>query len=120
MSKHILLVEDEILLRDMMTMSLKEAGAEVTVAANGQEAIDILKTEIPDLMLLDILMPKADGYDVMHFVRDNGLTFPVIVISNLSDPQEEEKSRALGAVDFLVKSNLDEDELWEKVKKYLA
>ncbi len=119
MSKRILLVEDEILLRDMMTMSLQDGGADVVVAANGREAIEILGRESPDLMLLDILMPQADGYEVLRYRQEKGMNFPVIILSNLSDPQEEEKTRELGAVDFLVKSNVDEDELWAKVQEHL-
>ncbi len=119
MSKRILLVEDEILLRDMMTMLLHDGGADVIVATNGKEAMEILARESPDLMLLDILMPKADGYEVLRYRKEQGMTFPVIILSNLSDPHEEENTRELGAVDFLVKSNVDEDELWKRVEEYL-
>ncbi|MDB4978793.1 MAG: OmpR family two-component response regulator [Candidatus Peribacteria bacterium] len=119
MTPLILLVEDEPVLREMITISLSEKGMEVVQAINGEEATAFLGTIKPDLILLDLLMPKMDGYAVLSYLKQNSSHFPVIVLSNLSDPDEEAKCRKLGAKDFLVKSNLDEEELWEKISPYL-
>ncbi len=74
----------------------------------------------PSILLLDLLMPKLDGYGVLEYIRSKGHDFPVVILSNLSDPLEKEKCFRLGAIDFLVKSDLDEGELWEHIKKYVA
>ena len=116
----ILIVEDEPFLRDIIQMSLLEHNASVAVASNGAEAIDAIEKNEPALLLLDLLMPRVDGYVVLQHIRDKGYTFPVVVLSNLGDPLEQEKCLNLGVKDFIIKSNLDEDELWNKVSVYLS
>ena len=100
-------------------MDLREHGVDVELAANGEEAIAALERAKPHLLILDLLMPKVDGYAVLKHVREKKYEFPILVLSNLSDPVEQEKCMRLGAKDVIVKSNLDEDELWGKVEKYL-
>ena len=120
MAKTVLIVEDEPFLRDIMHMSLKEYDISIDTAANGEEAIESIDRHAPDLMLLDLLMPKMDGYAVLRHLHDNQLAFPVVVLSNLSDPDEQEKCKQMGVRDFVVKSNLNEDELWEHVEPYIS
>ena len=119
MNRTILLVEDEPMLRELMHLELMGHGFEVTLARNGQEAIDVIGDCVPDLILLDLLMPKVDGYGVLSYLQEQGIATPVIILSNLSDTEEWEKCRQLGAQEFLVKNNFDSVELWGKVEKYL-
>ncbi len=119
-SKRILIAEDESMLADMLQHELSSLGPQVEVARNGEEALEQIRTNPPDLLLLDLLMPKKNGYDVLQYLREHGLTFPVVVLSNLSDIKEQHKCIDYGAKDFLIKSQLDPDELWGKVEKYLA
>ncbi len=115
----ILVAEDEPFLREIIHMSLVEHGADVELAGNGEEAIEAIDRHQPSLLLLDLLMPKVDGYAVLSHIRKQQYTFPVLILSNLSDPAEREKCQKLGVLDFIVKSNLDEDALWGRVEKFL-
>ncbi|MBI3331886.1 response regulator [Candidatus Peregrinibacteria bacterium] len=117
---NVLVAEDEKFLRDIIQMSLLDHAIEVRVASNGKEAIDAVEEEVPQLLLLDLLMPRVDGYAVLRHIRERGYDFPVVILSNLGDPLEEEKCMKLGVKDFIIKSNLDEDQLWEKIEKYLV
>ena len=119
-SSSILIVEDEPFLRDIIQMSLLEHDVSVTLASNGSEAIESIERQRPALVLLDLLMPRVDGYAVLEYIRSRGYTFPVVVLSNLGDPLEQEKCMNLGAKDFIIKSNLDEDELWSKISVHLT
>jgi CheY-like chemotaxis protein len=119
MSHRILVAEDESFLRELIHLDLKDRGFEVRLAADGAQTIDAIEEERPEVLLLDLLMPKVDGYRVLEHIRNKGYDFPVIVLSNLSDPIEQEKCRELGAKGFLVKSNLDEGDIWESVREFL-
>ncbi|MEK7218615.1 MAG: response regulator [Patescibacteria group bacterium] len=115
----VLLVEDDPFLRETIRLSLEEHGVEVQEAANGEEAIDALGRSVPHLLLLDLLMPKRDGYAVLSHIREKALGFPVVILSNLSDYLDHEKCLKLGARDFFIKSDMDEEDLWAKIQKYL-
>lgn len=115
----ILIAEDDAFLRETIQLSLEEHGVTVTVAADGQEAVEALERQAPDLLLLDLLMPVRDGLFVLQHIQDQGHTFPVIILSNLSGDMTPEKCFALGAKDYLVKSDMDENELWPRVQKFL-
>jgi two-component system response regulator VicR len=115
----ILVAEDEATLLEMIAFDLEEQGASVMRAKDGEEAIQMMNKQQPDLLLLDLLMPKKDGFDVLKYVRKKGYAFPVVIISNLSAPLEERLCRDLGAKDYLIKSQFDTGDLWERVKKYL-
>ncbi len=119
MSKTILLAEDDSFLAETIQLALEEQGMRIIVAENGEEAIEKLSAHQPDLILLDLLMPKKDGYAVLHHLKDGGSQVPVIILSNLSDELDREKCLQLGAKDYFIKSDMDEDELWPKVQKYL-
>ncbi len=120
MGNKILLAEDEAFLKETIQLELEEHGAEVHSVMNGEEAIAAMDAAQPDLMLLDLLMPKKDGYAVLQHVKEKGYTFPVIVLSNLSSEIDQEKCLMLGAKDYFIKSDMDEDEIWPKIQKYLS
>jgi DNA-binding response OmpR family regulator len=119
MEKAVLLVEDDAFLRETIRQELSERGVKVLEAADGDEAIEQIGKRVPDLMLLDLLMPRRDGYAVLHYLKEQSLSFPVVILSNLSDYLDHDKCLKLGAKDYFIKSDMDEDELWPRIQKYL-
>lgn len=115
----ILIIEDEKALADVLEVKLTREGYEIKVANDGQEGYAFIREFKPDLILLDIVMPKMDGYEVMESMNEQGISIPVIVISNSGQPVEIEKTQKLGAVDHLIKTEFEPEEVREKVKKYL-
>ena len=121
--KKILIVEDEEIMINLLEKKFRDHGYEVTSARDGQEGLRLLKEQYsPDLILMDLVMPKMDGYSVMAEIqKDKELAkIPLIVISNSGQPVELNKIRELGAIDWLVKTEFDPQELLEKVKKQLG
>ncbi len=104
--KKILIVEDDLPLRVAETEHLQKDGFTTLVASNGKEGLSTALTEHPDLILLDVLMPKMHGIEVLQKLRQDswGKTVPVVVLSNLSDATIERQAKDLGA-EYLVKSN---------------
>lgn len=115
----VLVVEDEPFLRDTIQQELEQHGVNVLVAANGEEALRLLQEGDPSLVLLDLLMPKVDGIGVLTVLREAGRATPVVILSNLSDELDRERCAALGARGFLVKSDMDDDDLWPKISEFL-
>lgn len=118
MPHEVLIVEDDAFLRETIRLTLQEHGVNVRESSNGDEAIEALDASQPNLILLDLLMPKRDGYAVLSHVREKGITVPVVILSNLSDYLDHDKCLRLGAKDFFIKSDMDEEDLWEKIQKY--
>lgn len=118
-AKRILIAEDERMLGDMLHFELSTHGPSVELARNGEEALASIKRQRPDVLLLDLLMPKKSGYDVLQSLNESNIDIPVVILSNLSDPEERTRCLELGARDFLVKSRLDPDELWHRIVGYL-
>ncbi|MFA5022086.1 MAG: response regulator [Patescibacteria group bacterium] len=116
----ILVVEDESFLLDLYHTKLEQEGYDVAKAGNGQEGISLAQTELPDLILLDILMPNVDGYEMLRQLKSNPKTknISVIIFSNLSQKEEIEKGLKLGASDYIVKTSLTPSQLANKVKEY--
>jgi CheY-like chemotaxis protein len=119
MKPTVLVAEDDAFFRETIQLVLEEHGVNVVTAKHGADAIEILGTTQPDLMLLDLLMPHTDGFAVLTHIHEKKYPFPVIILSNLSDDIDNEKCFALGAKDYFIKSDMDEDELWPKISKYL-
>ncbi len=115
---HVLIAEDDAFLTEIMQRALTEHGVRVSVAKDGQEAIDAMDATPPDLLLLDLLMPRVDGCAVLRHVREKGYSFPVIVLSNLSDGTQRAKCGNLSPDGYFVKSDMDDDALWSIVEKY--
>ena len=118
-SKHILVAEDEAFLLDMMRKVLARHGVRVSTALNGQEAIDIIDKDPPDLLLLDLLMPHVDGYAVLQHRKEKKMKFPVVVCSNLSDKTNIIKCSEFDVNEYLIKSDMDDEQIWPVVEKYL-
>lgn len=118
----ILLAEDDKFISRAYTDGLGRAGFEVIVAADGVEAAKKLQETKPDLILLDLIMPEKNGFEFMAEIKmDKNLKkVPVIILSNLGQDSDIQKGKELGAIDYLVKSNLSLEEVIEKVKFHLA
>ena len=117
----ILIVEDEEFLLKALSDNFETEGFTVDVARNGEEAISQIKKRKPDLVLLDLLLPKVGGFDVLKAMKDNTEwnLIPVIVLSNLGGDEQIKKAFELGADDYFVKSQHPIEEVIEKVKNTL-
>jgi len=121
-SKKILIVEDNETLLKALEKKLLGYGYVVVLARDGEEGLTAIKNESPDVVLLDILMPKVDGFAVLEQLASEGKipTLPVVVISNSGQPVEIDKAMKLGARDYLIKAEFDPEEVVEKVRKVLG
>ncbi len=117
--KKILIVDDEKPLARVMCLKLNSAGYSTTACFCGEEAVVILAKQSFDLIVLDLLMPKGDGFSVLAHLNTSGIKTPVIVASNLSQSEDIEKAKKLGAVDYFIKSDVTLVEMVNKVKQYL-
>jgi DNA-binding response OmpR family regulator len=117
----ILIVEDEPFLLDMYKMKFEQDGFEAISATDGEKAIRISRREKPNIILLDIMMPKINGFEVLKNLKKNPLTksIPVLIFSNFSQKEQKEKGIALGAADYFVKTNYTPNQVLEKVKNIL-
>lgn len=119
--KKILIVEDEKILSEMYKFKLSKEGFETANAIDVDEAIELGKKVRPDLVVLDILLPKESGINYLIKIRDIGelKTVPVLVLSNFDDNETKARAFELGAKDYLIKSNHDPKEIVEKIKELL-
>ena len=122
MTKKILLIEDEEILINLLEKKMTQEGYEFFVARNGLEGLKKMREINPDLILLDIIMPKMGGFEVMEEMqKDEELKkIPVIIISNSGQPVEIDRIQKLGAKDWLIKTEFDPQEVVEKVKKQIG
>lgn len=122
MSKKILIIEDEEILSDLLKKKLTQAGYEVSVAEDGVEGINQVEKSVPDLILLDIVMPKMGGFEVMKELqkREEFAKIPVIIISNSGQPVELDLAQKLGVKDWLIKTDFDPQEVLDKVVKQIG
>ncbi len=120
--KKILLIEDDSLIVKIYTTRLVADGFKVLSAGNGEEGLRIAEQERPDLILLDIMMPKMDGFSVLETLRRHDVLkqVPIIVYSNLAQESEMKRALELGANEFIVKANISPTELVNKIKSYLS
>lgn len=118
---HILIVEDDKFLLKAFSAKFLKEGFEVTIAEDGEAAIEAMRKKRPDLVLLDLVLPNKHGFQVLEEIRgDEKLKdLKVIVVSNSSSPAGKERSLALGALEYLVKSNTPIDDMVAKVRRYL-
>jgi len=117
----VLLVEDDPFLSSVLRMKLEKELFKVIRASDGDEALNFLTEQgvKPDLILLDLILPKKNGFEVLETIRQDPLLekLPVIIISNLGQPSDIERGKALGVIDYFIKARLSVEELVNKVKK---
>lgn len=120
-TKKVLVIDDEIVLLDLLSSKISQNGFFVIEAHDGDEGLQKALAEHPDLVLLDIIMPKMDGITMLKKLREDpwGKTAQVIILSNLNTAEAVEKSLANGAYDYLVKIDYTLDDLVRIVKKRL-
>lgn len=119
----ILLVEDDPMVVRMYQRKLEMEGFKLTIAFNGEEGLEALKKEKPDLILLDIMMPKMNGIEMLKAVKADPVIkdIPVVILTNLGDkPEDVQKCKDIGALDYWVKANVPLKVLTERVKEILA
>ena len=120
-NKTILVVEDEQGMRDALKETLEESGYTTVLAEDGERGIEMARQHKPDLVLLDIILPKKDGFEVLRELKqDEKLKeTPVILTTNLSEPSDIQKALDLGATTYLVKSNYSLSDIIEKIQEIL-
>ena len=120
-SKKILIVEDDKFLRELMSQKLVKEEYDVSQAIDGEDGIKKIKEEKPDLVLLDLILPGIDGFEVLSQMKEDPILalIPVIILSNLGQKEDIERGLKLGAVDYLIKAHFTPGEIIEKVKSVL-
>ncbi len=116
----ILVAEDERPLAKALALKLADAGFKVRIVTDGLQAIDALKLESFSLVLMDLVMPKVDGFGILEYIRNSQLKVPVVVLSNLSQQETRDRVFRMGAVDYYVKADIELSEIVERVKKLLG
>ncbi len=121
MPKKVLIIEDDTFLQGLVATKLGKEGYEVSTAGDGEAAVRVADEKLPDIILLDLVLPNIDGFEVLAKMRKNEALkkTPVIVFSNLAEEKDMAKAIDLGANEYMVKSNFTLDELAEKIKDIL-
>jgi DNA-binding response OmpR family regulator len=119
--KKILIVEDDKFLANAYRVKLTKAGFETQLATDGDEAIKVLESFRPDLIILDLVMPVKDGFTTLKELKEHESykTIPVIIASNLGQKEDREKALGLGASDFVVKSDINLNDLISKINSHI-
>ena len=120
MSK-ILVVEDDKFLREMISRKLDKEGYEVIQAVDGEKGEEKAKSEKPDIILLDLILPGIDGFEVLERIKKDPEVagIPIIILSNLGQKSEVERGLSLGAVDFLIKAHFTPAEIVKKIREVI-
>ncbi len=122
MAKKIVFVEDEMRLQEALSSKLKSDGYEVFSALDGESGLKIIEEKKPDLILLDLILPKKDGFKVLESLKTKPelSAIPVIVLSNLESGKDIERVLAFGVHSYLAKANYSLDEIAKKVGEVFA
>ena len=115
----ILVVEDEKPLNHALTLKLKGAGYEVDSAFDGEQALQFLESKQYDLIFLDLIMPKIDGFGVLENLQKRGINSLIYVLSNLGQPEDRQRAASLGAAGVLIKADTPLSTIVELVKSKL-
>jgi len=118
----ILIIEDDRYISKMYQLKLSLEGYDVQVADNGRVGVDKVKEFMPDIILLDILMPELDGFEVLQVIKsdENTKPIPVLIMSNLGQEDHIQKGMEMGAIGYIVKSQFTPSKVVEKIKEVLA
>ena len=119
--KKILIIEDDADLQRTLQEFLAAEGFDVAGATNGEEGVALAKSQNPDLVLLDIILPKKDGYEVLKELKGDEKTksIPVVLLTNLASPADIEKAIKLGAKTYMTKADYKLEEIVRKIKETL-
>ena len=121
MEKIILVIEDDKFLRELMAQKLIREGFKISEAVDGEEGLKKIKEEKPGLVLLDLILPGIDGFEVLSRMKEDPevAQTPVIILSNLGQREDVERGLKLGATDYLIKAHFTPGEIIEKIKAAL-
>lgn len=121
MAKKILIIEDDKFLRELIAQKIVKEGYDISEAIDGEEGIKKIKEEKPDMVLLDLILPGIDGFEVLSKMKEDPFLaqIPVIILSNLGQKDDIEKGLKLGAADYLIKAHFTPGEIIEKIKTIL-
>lgn len=118
MALKILIIEDDKFLRELICRKLSKEGYEISEAIDGEEGVKKANEIVPDMILLDLILPGIDGFSALEKIKENPktLNIPVVILSNLGQKDEVEKGLKLGAADFLIKAHFTPEEIVEKMR----
>jgi len=121
MGEKILIIEDDKFLRELIVQKLTKEGYEVSEAVDGEEGIKKIKEERPEMVLLDLILPNIDGFEVLSQLKADPILskIPVVILSNLGQKEDIERGLKLGAVDYLIKAHFTPGEIIDKIKNVL-
>lgn len=119
---NILIVEDDVFLADLYKTKFALEGFKVSVAYDGEKGLDLARKVLPDVILLDLVLPKMTGFEILAALKSENATknIPIILLTNLSQKTDVEKGLKLGANDYLIKAHFMPSEVVEKIKKLVA
>jgi DNA-binding response OmpR family regulator len=117
----VLIVEDDNMISAMYRTKLEQDGFVVAVADNGATGVELAKSEKPDIIMMDVILPQLDGFSALEAIKNDPKTkkIKVIMLTNLGTNEDKQKGEKLGAADYLVKANLTPAQVSEAIKKYL-
>ena len=120
--KRVLIVEDDEHISKVYEITFAKEGMEVLVARDGEDALSKIANEKPDLVILDLMIPKKDGFEVLAEVKKDPVlaTIPILVLSNLGQQSDQDRALALGAREYLIKVDYSIQEIITKIKGYLG
>lgn len=120
--KKVLIIEDDDHISKVYQIKLGKEEIDTVIARDGEEGVSMVSSEKPDLVLLDLMIPKKDGFVVLEEVKKTelGKKIPILVLSNLGQENDIKRAVGLGAADYFVKVNLSIQEIIDKVKQYLG
>ncbi len=118
-NKKILIIEDEATLQKTLNDLLSQEGYEVLSAVDGEKGLELVFEKNPDLVLLDIILPKMDGFEILKKIKENKDTaqIPVIILTNLSGVNDIQKALNLGATTYLVKADFHLNDVLNKIEE---
>lgn len=119
-NKKLLIAEDDTVLRDLYLRKLDPSQYDIRIAVNGQEALDSINKDKPDLLLLDINMPVLDGFGVLERLPKEGRGFPIIILTNFDDEANRERGQAYLVDDYFVKKDMTIKSLVGMVEKFIG
>lgn len=119
-AKKVLIVDDEKPIARTLSIKLNAGGIETAIAEDGETALDLVSKEKYDLIVLDLLLPKIEGFTVLSEIRKKGIKTPVSIITDLSQPEDIQKAKELGANDYFISSDISITEIVEYIKKSIG
>ena len=119
--KKVLVIEDDNMICTMYKTKLEQDGYSVFLADNGSKGLEMAMSEIPDIIMLDVIIPQLDGFSVLQKLKEDEKTkdIPVVMLTNLGTAEDQKKGKDMGAVDYMVKASFTPSQVSEKIKGYL-